>query len=158
MRKLLASALTAAALSAPAPAVAFDLPQAAVRLATVDSELTDCLQTRFLAAIILVRALRECIADERPDARELRKDLNGLISSLESDDPDRLEAIAMREALNRIRRFMNALDAVIKGSPVEIAQDDVPKTLDAPCRDSRIMEATALASPPEPLRLRTLCE
>ena len=151
MRRVLASLAIATSLTGPAPVEAMDLSEAAVRLVTIDSELTECLQARILGAVIVVRALRACIADKRPDEKALRKDLNDWISTLAGDDADRPKALAIRQALNRLRAFMNQLEARLKEMPDEIGPGDFETAARPACVDSGMAghraETTADSTP-----------
>ena len=151
MRRGFGAMLLAAGLTGPVPAQAFDIPEAAIRLATIDSELSACFRNRLLATVLVVKALRDCIADKRPDERDLRKNLNELLSTLGGEDPDRAKALSVREGLNLIRAFMNRMDNGLKDLPDGFDAQDVEILRAAACEDSGIdgTEGALLLSVPE---------
>jgi len=142
----------------PVPAAAMDLKQAALRLATIDSELTSCLRARVQASVILVRALRKCIADARPGDQELRKDLNGWIPSLAGTDPVREDALDVRQALNLLRSFMNQLDAALKYEPAELLPIESDEAFETACLKSRVYPVADLVLPQSALLVGSFCK
>ncbi len=146
-RTALRGALAACLFAAPplaAPASAQSLQDYAARLATIDSDLAACWRVRAAAAVIVAKFLRECIAERRPDERELKDDLNKWISTLGGDDPLRRQALDIRVDLNGWTRFINQLVDNLKPYPEEVDPRDLPPLVDDACTTLRAREAPRL--------------
>lgn len=159
MRNLAIWIALAATLGLSGPARAMDLSEAAARLVAIDSELTRCMKTRILATVIVVRKLRACIADRKPEEGALRKDLNSWISTLAGDNPDRDKAIAIRVDLTALRAFMNRLDEMLKKQPDHVGPDEIDALFGAACQTPSVTDRTKpLGTPQMKPWTITLCE
>ena len=157
MRLLIALIIAVSVSGQPGPARAMDIPEAITRLAAIDNELTTCLRARFLTAVIVVRALRDCIDQRRPDEASLRRDLNDWISTLAGDDPERVDALEVRVDLNALRGFMNQLAAAFRDLPERVELSDAELTVARVCNNRRAALQGAEFVPATGYRRRSMC-
>ncbi|MCB1388967.1 MAG: hypothetical protein KDK12_07495 [Rhodobacteraceae bacterium] len=156
--RILATLGLIALLVQPAPARALDVQAAALRLASIDSDLTRCLRERLLVALIVVRAVRDCIAERRPDESALRGDLNDGISTLAGDDPVRRDALSLREVLTLYRGFMNRLDGQLRPMSADhVERVAIARALDHACAIILQDETGGLSAIRIDLELPELC-